>query len=356
MRPGYSAARVPNCSAMISGAWFGSITPPAPTRIVEVPPATCPMTTAVAALGIPGDALNGKHQVCPSSGEGKDRFRFTDHNGTGSYFCHCDDRAREGKAGGVSLLMCCKGWDYATACAEIDKVVGNASVTPPQQISAADARQRVRNVASACKPVDYAVTEYLRGRGLAVPSGDVRQASLQYWERPSSPNARPTKLGTFDAMVCMARTPEGKVCAAHITYIAGNADLTAYAKAEVPSPRKVEGTLSGGAAIRLFPLPDGTEEMGIAEGVETALAAALLYDIPVWSCVDAAGVAAFVAPPGIKRLFVFGDNDPGFAGQCAAYTCARRHAARHVDCVVMIPDRTGTDWNDSLREKRQEAA
>ena len=54
MRPGYSAASVPNCSAMTSGAWLGSMMPPAPTRIVVVPPATWAMTTAVAALAMPG--------------------------------------------------------------------------------------------------------------------------------------------------------------------------------------------------------------------------------------------------------------------------------------------------------------
>ena len=41
-------------SATTSGAWFGSITPPAPTRIFDVAAATCPITTAVAALAIPG--------------------------------------------------------------------------------------------------------------------------------------------------------------------------------------------------------------------------------------------------------------------------------------------------------------
>jgi hypothetical protein len=44
---------VPNASATISGAWFGSMIPPEPTRIVEVPAATWPITTAVAALAIP---------------------------------------------------------------------------------------------------------------------------------------------------------------------------------------------------------------------------------------------------------------------------------------------------------------
>jgi hypothetical protein len=35
------------------GEWFGSMIPPDPTRIVLVPPATCPITTDVAALAIP---------------------------------------------------------------------------------------------------------------------------------------------------------------------------------------------------------------------------------------------------------------------------------------------------------------
>ena len=53
MRPGCSASSVPNCSAITIGGWFGSMTPPAPTRIVSVPPATWAITTAVAALAIP---------------------------------------------------------------------------------------------------------------------------------------------------------------------------------------------------------------------------------------------------------------------------------------------------------------
>src|SRR5690606_19579263 len=54
MRPGWSEPRVPNCSATCSGAWLGSMIPPAPTRMLQVPPATCPISTAVAALAMPG--------------------------------------------------------------------------------------------------------------------------------------------------------------------------------------------------------------------------------------------------------------------------------------------------------------
>ena len=50
MRPGNSVASVPNCSAMMYGAWLGSMIPPAPTRMVEVPAATWAMTSDVAAV------------------------------------------------------------------------------------------------------------------------------------------------------------------------------------------------------------------------------------------------------------------------------------------------------------------
>ena len=54
MRPGCNASSVPNCSATTSGEWFGSITPPEPTRIVEVAAATWAIITAGAELAMPG--------------------------------------------------------------------------------------------------------------------------------------------------------------------------------------------------------------------------------------------------------------------------------------------------------------
>ena len=50
MRSGKRAASVPNCSAMTSGEWFGSMMPPEPMRIFDVAWPTWAMTTAVAAL------------------------------------------------------------------------------------------------------------------------------------------------------------------------------------------------------------------------------------------------------------------------------------------------------------------
>ena len=54
MRPGYSAASVPNCSAMSSGEWLGSMMPPAPSRMRSVCAATWATSTLVAAEAIAG--------------------------------------------------------------------------------------------------------------------------------------------------------------------------------------------------------------------------------------------------------------------------------------------------------------
>ena len=54
MRPGCSASSMPNCSAITSDAWFGSMTPPEPTRMVDVADAMWASSTAGAELAMPG--------------------------------------------------------------------------------------------------------------------------------------------------------------------------------------------------------------------------------------------------------------------------------------------------------------
>src|SRR5215472_14835777 len=54
MRPGWSASSMPNCSATTSDGWFGSITPPEPTRMVVVAVAMCPISTGGDELAMPG--------------------------------------------------------------------------------------------------------------------------------------------------------------------------------------------------------------------------------------------------------------------------------------------------------------
>ncbi|WP_246102645.1 toprim domain-containing protein [Methylobacterium terricola] len=83
----------------------------------------------------------------------------------------------------------------------------------------------------------------------------------------------------------------------------------------------IPGTIPAGAAIRLF---DHGPVLGIAEGVETALAAASLFGILCWAAINSTLLAKWEPPPNVETVIVFGDSDASFAGQAAAYALAHR--------------------------------
>lgn len=288
--------------------------------------------------GIPSGVLNGRHHPCPRSGDGVDRFRFTNRDGSGSYFCHCSDAAREGKAGGIGLLMCVKGLTYQGACEELERHLPAARRDAPQR--QANKVWQVQQVRAAVRPVGAEVSGYLAGRGLVVPPA-IRQALLPFYDGD-------TFVGTYQAMVAGIKAPDGTTTGVHVTYLQGTKKLA------VADPRRTKGSRTGGAAIRLFDVVD--DEMGIAEGIETAIAAHLMFQTPVWSCIAADGIANFVPPAGVRRVWIFGDNDANFTGQAAAYACARRLKQMELDVAVMLPPRSGEDWNDVLLQQQQKAA
>ena len=56
-----------------------------------------------------------------------------------------------------------------------------------------------------------------------------------------------------------------------------------------------------------------------------------------------------------REILVFGDRDPKFGGQAAAYALAHRLALKGLKVRVEIPGRSGADWNDVLLETRRAA-
>ena len=274
-------------------------------------------------FGIPAFHLTGRQTPCPLCG-GKDRFRFDDKAGNGTFYCN-----QCGSGNGMDLLKRWKDWDFRTAAQEVDKVVGEVPqnvITMPR--SPADS---LRRVIDQCGPVSLPVRAYLANRGLR-PTKNLRSAVLPYYDGGRV-------IGHYDTMVASIVNASGGLESLHLTYVRD------AKKADVPSPRKVMSPITtiNGCAIRLT---KRYEEIGIAEGIETAIAVMLQHDIPCWSVVSAGQMETFIPPAGIKSVRIFGDADHSFAGQKAAYVLANRLVGA-MKVSVELPE-IGMDYADKL--------
>ncbi len=189
------------------------------------------------------------------------------------------------------------------------------------------------------------VGQYLVHRGLGAlrkrPQA-LRMVTLTYFEDGIEQGQYPVMLGAVTAT-------NGALVALHRTYIN---DIGR--KAPVPCPKKLSRTSGplAGAAIKLFEptIINGKLTLGVAEGIETALACHLASGIPTWSCVSASGIKSFQWHAGLQSLVIFVDNDASGVGQSAARDLAGRAAAAGLECRVLIPENVGTDWLDAYVE------
>lgn len=287
----------------------------------------------LAALGVDPAHLTGKHVPCPVC-SGKDRFRFDDKAGRGTFFCsHC------GAGDGFTLLQNLKGWDFKTTAREVEQVAGiSPTVLPAPTFSDVDKLKALTRVWRDSRPLqgDDEAVQYLAERGLIInlPIPALRfHPALTYRDGSDV-------LGKFPALLALVTGTDGKGVTLHRTY------LQQGRKAPVPSPKKLmPGKPIKGAAIRLHPAGD---VLGVAEGIETALAARQLFGVSVWSCVSATGIESFLPPAGARKLIVFADNDANGTGQAAAWALAKRLIATGLDVEVKIPEQIGTDWADGV--------
>jgi putative DNA primase/helicase len=89
--------------------------------------------------------------------------------------------------------------------------------------------------------------------------------------------------------------------------------------------------------------------LGLAEGIETALSASLLFGVPCWATLGTERFGLIALPDGVRELKLFLDHDAG--GRRAE--ALAREAFSHVQLIAAhYPPRRGDDWNDVLRSGR----
>lgn len=202
--------------------------------------------------------------------------------------------------------------------------------TAPKSDAPLEWSERAESIWRRTKPLRGSLGEvYLRHRGCVLPPQD---SDLRFL--PASDKYRPTLCAKITDAVTNAPL------SLHFTRLAVDGRGKAGSEQD---KLLLAGHRKRGGVIRLWPDDCVTYGLGVAEGVESALAAAHLHT-PVWAAIDASNLAQFPVLPGVDALTIFADHDE--TGLRAARACARRWADAGREASLVIPTRSGADVAD----------
>jgi putative DNA primase/helicase len=303
------------------------------------------------------------HVDCPICG-GSDKFRlFKDFSETGGGVCsHCGTFKR-----GVALLAAINNSDPKDAFREVAKWVRGEEVTPtvhqrapiaaPKPPDPKRAKERIREARAKSTGIFGTLGEqYLVNRGIEVANISKKlkyHPGMDYYDQKQK-----KVLGTFGCMIAEVTDKKGKVVCLHRTFIGPDGK-----KAPVPKAKKLMEKIEdlNGCSVKLFP---ATEVLGVAEGIETALAAYAVARIPVWCCISAGLLECVDVPDSVRHVVIFADLDRSGTGLRSAEVLAERLSTTldengkpkwTVEIVIPegpIPDgEKGVDWNDVLKKQ-----
>jgi len=296
------------------------------------------------AIGMDASFLTGRNGPCPCCG-GTDRWQWVNDAGLGGGVC----RQCGGKADGIHLVAQWRGIEWREAADEVDRVLGNERVStdPVRQETTPEQRKALcRKVVAQTRPVQPGdeVDRYLASRGL---SQTTYPKALRF-----APSLRHSDGRDYPAMVAVVTGQDGVNETLHRTFLDNGHKLDA------PNARKMmPGRIPDGCAVRLCELGSQDDVLGVAEGIETALAASALFTVPVWAALNTSMLRNWEPPGQITEVVIFADNDAAFGGHAAAYALAHKLKTRpqwkHLAVSVQVPRLPGTDFADEWLARRQ---
>jgi putative DNA primase/helicase len=255
---------------------------------------------------------------------------------------------RDGDDGRV-LVTCWGGCDRLDVIAELrrrrllDGRAGYAPriiLRPPKN---ADGSRTVRALAiwrEAKDGADTIARRYLANRAIPLDSWP---SSLRFHPRCPRPRDDASNLlAPLPAMIALVEPVERGPVAVHVTYLKADGN----GKANIEKPKAIFGPVAGGA-VR-FGTPREGEWLVVAEGIETALSAAVACAMPSWAALSAGGIQSLILPRDATHIVICADNDTCGIGERAARNAAARWFAEGRRVRVAMPPQRDTDFNDVL--------
>lgn len=160
--------------------------------------------------------------------------------------------------------------------------------------------------------------------------------------------------GKFPALIARLRLPDGTPSTLLRMYTNNNGDKLPWDDRKKMMSHPSTTSLAG-SAIRLGPL---SPIIGVAEGVETALAATEIDGVVCWSCYSATLLEQFVPPPGVQKVIIYADKDMSERGIEAARKLAECLKEMGITGAIRLPKgeipegEKGIDWLDVLRASK----
>ena len=302
-------------------------------------------------LGLDRSYLSGNNGPCPMC-QGKDRFRFTDMDGNGTYYCsHCGGRdGRGGGDWGVPFVMSWKHVNWRGACELVEGVLGKAALVREKapRVGEDQARAAMKWQWQNALPLNGSdpASLYLSRRAITIApaSNVVRYAASMpdYDPKTKAKVYRPAMLSRFTS------DDRGII---HVTFLTPDGQ-----KADTPIVKRffAGAKVPQGGSVRLGP---PSKVMGVSTGMETSLSAMQRAGMPVWAVLNDVALLKF-NPPGIcEELTIFGDaDDVTYSGYAASYNLAFVLARQpRLRVRVQMPPSGFNDWNDVLVAEAKQA-